>query len=103
MDEMPPLVDDSVNAVLSIVSNQSILNFIKSGYLEDDFCKWVTTTSMKGWHSSNDLWYISNRLLIPQVSNLRENLFRLAHDALRHFGADKSYASLQENYYWLNM
>jgi hypothetical protein len=58
---------------------------------------------MEGWHQSNGLWYIGDRLLIPRVTDVCENLFCLAHDTLRHFGADKSYAALQDSYYWLNM
>jgi hypothetical protein len=58
---------------------------------------------MKGWTKINDLWYIGDRLLIPQIMDIREILFRLAHDTLGHFGVDKSYASLQNAYYWPNM
>ena len=51
----------------------------------------------------NSLWYTGNRLLIPRVNDLRENLFHLAHDTLGHFGADKVYAALQDACYWPNM
>jgi hypothetical protein len=103
-EEMPPLVVvDSVNAVLTICSDREILNKIKAGYLEDEFCKRVASTAMKGWQQINGLWYIGDRLLIPRVTDIRENLFRLAHDTLGHFGADKSYASLRDAYYWPNM
>ena len=37
------------------------------------------------------------------VGNIRKNLFCLAHDALSHFSADKSYGSLRDSYYWPNM
>jgi len=37
------------------------------------------------------------------MGTLRETLFSLAHDALGHFGFDKTYGSLQEAYYWPNM
>ena len=58
---------------------------------------------MKGLQQINGLWYIGDRLLIPCVTDVCENLFRLAHDTLGHFGADKSYASLRDTYYWPNM
>jgi hypothetical protein len=55
---------------------------------------------MNGWHKSNNLWYVGDRLLIPRVGNVREIIFRLAHRTLGHFGADKSYAALCNSYYW---
>jgi hypothetical protein len=58
---------------------------------------------MKGVHEANSLWYIGDHLLIPRVANICENLSRLAHDCLGHFGVDKSYASLHDAYYWPNM
>jgi len=63
----------------------------------------VAASSMAGWRQSNGLWYIGDCLLIPRVTAVRETLFRLAHDTLGHFGADKSYASLRDAYYWPNM
>jgi len=93
----------SVTAVMSITTDQDILKMIQAGYLEDEFCKRVATSNMKGCHQSNGLWYIGDRLLIPRVTSIRETLFRLAHDTLGHFGADKSYASLRDAYYWPNM
>jgi hypothetical protein len=62
-EEKPPLVN--VNTVLTITSDQDILERIRNGYHEDDFCKCVATTSMKGWQLVNGLWYIGERLLIP--------------------------------------
>lgn len=100
-EEMLPLVN--VNAVLTITSDHDILERIRKGYLEDDFCKRVAATSMKGWQLINGLWYIGGRLLILQVTDIRENLFKIVHDSLGHFGADKSYASLRDSYYWPNM
>ncbi|KIK05647.1 hypothetical protein K443DRAFT_3660 [Laccaria amethystina LaAM-08-1] len=32
-----------------------------------------------------------------------ETLFQSAHDTLGHFGIDKTYGSLRQWYYWLNM
>jgi Integrase zinc binding domain len=48
-------------------------------------------------------WFIGSRLIIPNVPHVREALYYLAHDALGHFGADKSYAALRHSYYWSNM
>jgi len=106
LDELQPTdagAHGSINAILAIETDHSILAKVKAGYLTDEFCIRVASSSMKGWHQSNGLWYIGDRLLIPRVSDLRETLFQLAHDTLGHFGADKSYASLRDAYYWPNM
>jgi Integrase zinc binding domain len=94
---------NTVGAMLSVTTDKEILTMIKSGYQEDKFCKCVASSSMEGWTQSNGLWYIGDRLLIPQVTAIRETLFHLAHDTLGHFGTDKSYASLRDAYYWPNM
>jgi hypothetical protein len=56
-DEIDPI---PVNTVLSITTDKSVLDKIQVGYLEDEFCKRVATSSMKGWTNSNGLWYIGN-------------------------------------------
>jgi len=94
-----------IHAMLSITTDPSILRAIQTGYDNDVFCKKViaSSSSMQGITTSNGLWYIGDRLLIPRSGTLREDLFRLAHDASGHFGADKSYATLRDAYYWPNM
>jgi hypothetical protein len=63
---MPPLVVvDNIAAILTVDADRDILDRIKAGYNEDEFCKRVATTSMKGWKMVNGLWYIGDRLLIP--------------------------------------
>jgi hypothetical protein len=109
LSRVPPNVfptkiqQNHIATILSITSDQHILDSIVKGYNTDPFCQWVMTTAMPGWHKVNNLWYIGDRLLIPRVNDIRETLFRLAHDTLGHFGADKSYASLRDAYYWPNM
>jgi hypothetical protein len=95
----------SVNAVLSVTTDASVLQQIKSGYTSDSFCAKITSpgSQTRGVHESNGLWYIGDRLLIPRTGDVRENLFRLTHDCLGHFGSDKSYAVLRDAYYWPNM
>jgi len=58
---------------------------------------------MKAIKKVNGLWYVSDRLVIPQHGDIQDNLFHLAHDALGYFGADKCYATLHSAYYWPNM
>ena len=92
-----------IGAVLSIMTNRSVLESIKDGYKSDDFCIRLAQNGVPGAQLINDLWYIGDHLVIPRTGDIRENLFRLAHDTLGHFGADKSYANLHDAYYWPNM
>src|ERR1700722_2989389 len=62
-----------------------------------------TSPLTAGVTGANGLWYVGSHLLIPQTGNVREQLYRLVHDAAGHFGFDKSYALLRHNYYWPNM
>jgi RNase H-like domain found in reverse transcriptase len=82
----PDKIEQPIAAVLSVSTDHSILDKIKAGYETDEFCKCVAATSMKGWTTSNGLWYINDRLLIPRVTDVHEQLFCLAHDSLGHFG-----------------
>jgi hypothetical protein len=84
-----------VGAVLLTATNQTVLDTIKAGYLSDDYCLKVIKSHMPGTKCINGLWYIGDWLLVPCIGDICENLFRLAHDCLGHFGADKSYATLQ--------
>ena len=52
---------------------------------------------------NHGLLFMGSRLVIPKYKNLREQLFQLAHDNLGHFRTEKSYANLQEDFYWPNM
>lgn len=94
---------NSVNTVLLITTDSSVLDAIRDGYKTDEFCARAIKSKMPAFSESNGLWYISDRLLIPRVGDIREHLFRMAHDSLGHFSADKSYATLRDAYYWPNM
>jgi len=97
---------NSVNATFSITADKDLLEQIRKGYKDD---KWVNNTlakakdGMPGIQLANGLWYVGDRLIIPRVGNVRETLFRLAHDVLGHFGFDKTYGSLRGSFYWPNM
>jgi hypothetical protein len=97
----------TIAPVLNITSDKKILSQIREGYASDPWCKKLVSTS-KGctgleFREPERLWYIANRLVIPHSGNLREILYQLAHDSLGHFGFDKSYKSLCDEYYWPNM
>lgn len=95
----------AIQTRLNIFADLRILQSIRDGYHVDELCKKFVSGQriLSSVKEVNGLWYIGDRLLIPRVGDLREQLFRLAHDALGHFGADKSYAALQDTYYWPNM
>jgi hypothetical protein len=95
----------SCNSILTITADESLLNSIREGYKHDEFCQKLSSvrSGMPGVRSDNGLWYLGNRLVIPRFGTLHEDLFRLAHVSLGHFGADKSYANIRNDYYWPNM
>lgn len=95
----------SVQSSLEISADNRLLESIIEGYANDDFCrKFVTGQKiLPNVREVNNLWYIGDRLLIPRIGNIREELFRLAHDCLGHFGSEKAYAALRDSYYWPNM
>jgi hypothetical protein len=83
----------------------AILEEIRTGYAEDPFTKKLisATPGIPNIHQEENFWFINNHLVVPNSKNIRETLFRLAHNQLGHFGLPKTYGSLQESYYWLNM
>lgn len=100
------LVDNHVAAsILSITTDADLLRRIRTGYSQDKFCIKLQEhpSARDGVVITDGLIYLNNRLVIPRTDNLRDFFFRLAHDSLGHFGADKSYAALRSAYYWPNM
>jgi hypothetical protein len=91
--------------MLTVESDPSLLNTIRAGYKTDPFCAKISRAdkSIDGIHWEGGLLYIRDRLVIPRMGTLQEDLFRLAHDSLGHFGFEKSYAALRAEYYWPNM
>jgi hypothetical protein len=94
-----------VASILKVSADDELLKKIQAGYKEDDYCKKMINNkgSTLGLSESNGLWYVGSRLLIPRTSGVRESLFCLAHDNMGHFGKDKSYHLLKDDYYWPNM
>ncbi len=95
----------SVNAVLNIEIHKHILDDIKLGYSNNEFCKkFVSGQSiLPNVKDINGLWYIGDQLLIPRFCDIHEHLFHLVHDSLGHAGLNKAYAALHDSYYWPNM
>jgi len=49
------------------------------------------------------LWFAGEHLIVPAGCPACENIFRVAHDMLGHFGFFKTYGSLRDSYFWPNM
>ena len=113
LSRLPDTVDghDSIVAnVFEICSDPSFIQDIKDGYHNDPWCKVLATDLAQGMTDSkllitsrNGMMFIGQRLIILKYKNLRESLFHLAHDNLGHFGTDKSYNALRNDFYWPNM
>ena len=92
-----------VSAAFAMSTDASVLGAIMDDYSSDPFSQRLSKTDVPGVKLINSLWYIGSYLLIPRVGNIREQLYHLVHDTLGHFGSDKSYATLKDDYYWPNM
>jgi hypothetical protein len=95
----------AVGAVSTISADAQFLRNVKAGYENDAFCKRVhdNAASFPSLREVNGLLYLGDRLLVPNVPDVRESLFRTAHDVLGHFGAEKSYAALRDSFFWPGM
>lgn len=82
-----------------------LLSEIRKGYSTDPWIKRLREAKpgMKIIKEQTGLWFIGDRLVIPHCPQLREAIFRLAHDVLGHFGPDKSYEALRHSFYWPHM
>jgi hypothetical protein len=96
-----------VAGILNIATDQSLLDAIIAGYKTDDFAKQLTKGidmgSIEGATLTDQPLYVGHHLVIPQDLQVCELLYNLAHDTLSHFGFDKSYESLCDSCYWLNI
>ena len=90
---------------LSITADKEFLTLLLKGYQEDSWMKSLTsaTPSIPNLRNQDGLWFLDKRLIIPNFGNLRETLFRLAHNNLGHFGFHKSYEALRHSYFWPHM
>ena len=88
-----------VAAVLDITADESLLRDIRNSYERDDFAKQlrkdISARSIEGARDENGLLYVGRRLLIPNVPQIHELFYNLAHDTLGHFGFNKSYEALR--------
>lgn len=108
VEAQPGVVD--VASVFSIESDPKLIRRMKKGYHIDSWCKGVLQDLKVGVLNvkldialKDGLLFMGRRLIISWYKHLHEHLFQLAHDNLGHFGMSKSYASLRDDFYWLNM
>ncbi|GAA6054862.1 hypothetical protein NBRC10513_006213 [Rhodotorula toruloides] len=101
--------DEPVVAVcgISAVSlHSSFVERVVDGYKEDAFCVQLEEdlASSPGFSKKDGLLYFEEeRLVVPKVSELREAWLHDAHDALGHFGAQKTLHALSQSFYWPGM
>jgi len=104
-DSTPIQPDTPVAPVLQITENKDLMEKITKGYAADKFATKLLTNldSFPNAKMLNNLLFIGGRLVIPSKAGVKETLFQVAHDAMGHFGFEKSYASLRASFYWPNM
>ena len=75
------------------------------GYRNDPWCNKLISAScgMPNLIIKNGLWFFGECLLIPSNCGLQEQIFRLAHDTLGHFGFHKTYETIRNSYFWPNI
>ncbi|KAJ2923098.1 hypothetical protein H1R20_g13996, partial [Candolleomyces eurysporus] len=97
------VVDDRKSIRLSI--DDEFIQSMIHGYTLDPWCQKLADAAVgiQNLCSRDGLWYLNDRLLVPDAPGLRETVFQLAHDTLGHFGFQKAYESLRDDFYWPNM
>jgi hypothetical protein len=89
--------------VLEISQNDELYNSIVDGYSNDTWCQKALNTTMDNLQQRGKLLYYKGRLVVPRCNNLPTTLASLAHNALGHFGFDKTYAAMRDTFYWPGM
>jgi len=82
-----------------------MLTNLRAAYAMDPWCKKIVSASrgMPTITVRDGLWFIGERLVVPAGCEVHEQIFRLAHDTLGHFGFHKTYDSIRSLYIWPNM
>jgi hypothetical protein len=78
---------------------------LRNAYRNDPWCQKLISASrgMPNLTVKDGLWFLGERLIIPSDCGIREQIFRLAHDNLGHFGFHKTYETIRNSYFWPNM
>jgi hypothetical protein len=101
----PPKPLPSIPTHSTLHVNKDLLDKLKASYDNDPWCKQLKSAAkgMKALTFQDNLWFLNGRLIVPAKSGLREQIFRLAHDTLGHFGFYKTYKTIQDSYFWPGM
>ena len=98
----PPATPTSLS---SLTINRNLLDKLKLAYNDDPWCKKLKSAEqgMANVTHKDGLWFVNDRLVVPAKSGLREDIFRLAHDTLGHFGFYKTYKAIKDSFFWPGM
>jgi RNase H-like domain found in reverse transcriptase/Reverse transcriptase (RNA-dependent DNA polymerase)/Integrase zinc binding domain/Chromo (CHRromatin Organisation MOdifier) domain/Aspartyl protease len=102
----PPVTPPSiVSASYQVEIDKTIVQKIINGYTTDPWCIKLLSASagMPNLTLVDGLWFLDDRLIIPNNTEVREHIFRLAHDTLGHSGFRKTYDIIRNSYFWPNM
>ena len=106
MTVSPTKAPDADNRTFTKISiDDKLVMKLKAAYERDPWCKKLIQAS-KGiaiLTCKDGLWFLGERLVVPADCGVREQIFRLAHDNLGHFGFFKTYEAVREAYFWPNM
>jgi len=88
-----------------VTIDDDLLAKVKASYEKDTWCQKLLHAGqgLPSVQNRDGLWYIGERLVILKESGLREIIYHVAHDNLRHFGFHKCYNNIRDLYFWPNM
>jgi hypothetical protein len=89
----------------SVSIDETLVNKIRGAYATDPWCQKLLSASygMPNLVVRNGLWYLDDRLIVPSGCGVHQEIFRMAHDVLGHFGFGKTYDLIRSSYFWPNM
>ncbi|GAA5920578.1 hypothetical protein JCM5296_000495, partial [Sporobolomyces johnsonii] len=85
---------------------EGMVGRLKAGYLTDSFCVQTLSnlTSTPSFSLKDGLLYFEqNRIVVPDVKELKEALLHDSHDALGHLGFKKTLSTLSLSFFWPKM
>jgi len=95
----------SISTKTTLSIDETLIQNIRSSYAKDPWCQKLLSAScgMPQLMVRNGLWYLGDQLIVLNGCSVREEIFRMAHDNLGHFGFTKTYDLICCSYFWPNM